>query len=1355
MRIFSIFFALVLASAAAQGSDNFYYDHYSTGQGLSHKTVTDILRTRDGFLWIGTTNGMNRFDGNSMRIFRLQDNGADGSGSNIINDIEESSAGQLFIGTKNGVKYYDPTIEQFVQVKQSAGHISALCAADSGVVWASRAGVGLFRVDASAGTYRSSYHPLPKEFSKRGLFDIWELYYQAGTLWIASSLGLLRLDVHSGKMTQVDVGFVLPFCTSMRTGCKDELIITANVYGLIRINTKTLAVTKNEYSEFSAKKKGVGYLQDAVMLPNGELYISASPGIFRQASCGAPIQNETMLMPEVLQTDVSRVLYYDYEGILWVGTDNYGLFGIKNTERSFKTVSLFDSKDFSHSLITSMQVLANKDIVYGGNRGLYYYTATNARAQAIHKITDNPVSSIQVSRSGEVYYFTHDSLVQFYPQTKALRNLIAVPEVFSSHLQDSIIWYSRWSFGLIGYNIHSDKRYQIIIDSTELSRNSVYCITSDLDDHSLWVGTYGAGLINVAGAASAHPHLTRYVKTAKGNSINQNEILSIHDDGIGSLWLSTSGSGINCFLKKSKTFESLRTADGLYSNVVESINSDANGDIWLASSVLSKYNRQSRTFTHYSAADGVIDEFNVGVTQRTADGQMYFGGNGIVTFFPDSILPGLVPESPILTGLRVMGQNVYIGDTVHGEVLLHRSLALSDTLSLPYWVHQFAIEFAGLQLRFAKNVSYAYMLEGFDRDWISASSTGRSATYTGLEPGSYTFLVKAANDKGEWSSVRKIEVVIVPAWWNTWLFKIVFSLAVAAAVAGYYARHVQQLRLRNAQLETVINLRTGELKIANESLIKQADALNTQNESLRENQLFIELKNTELLETLKLKDKLMGIIGHDFRNSFTSLRNSAVLLNAPEILAQPEKTKTYASFILSFVQSIMQQMLMVFDWATVQMDQLHCNPVEINAEILLDDAISLVRGSAAEKQIQVTVQYDFVTNLYVDPRMISTVLRNILTNAVKFTPIGGKVHVMVQEHDIAIDITVIDTGIGMSQNKQKAIFSKLSEENIATGTMGEKGSGLGLMICSNFAAKNAGTISVKSEEGQGSVFTVSLPKGSMPAGRKKSIDIQDQPQQDVIALSGHYVAVIIDDDPQILETLQDVFSPNFTVIKARNGQEGLYLSRNMMPDIIISDINMPEMSGIELCKIFKADPITSHIPFILITGEPSEQVESEAYISGANDLIEKPFNPFILRQKLRALLIGRDNWIQAQAVTPAAPAFALPEDFENKMISKVVALVQDRMADPTFDINSVADHVSMSRTQLWRIFKNTTGKSLGDYIRDMRMQKASDMLRTGRYRISEVAYEVGFSDPKYFAKCFLKEFGMSPSSYADTHSKKS
>ncbi len=1358
MRIYLIVAAFVCASMQALGSGNFYYDHYSTSQGLSHKTVTDILRTSDGFLWIGTTNGLNRFDGYSIKVYDLNDAGQLGSGSNIIHGLAESSVGQLFVATNNGVKYYDNDLNRFEPISidnSSGGQISAVCPADSGAMWISRAGIGLYRIIPEGSGFRTVYQPIPAEFKSKGLFDVWQIYYRDSVLWMASSFGLLKFDIRTGTFNEINVGKVLPYCSSVKAGIGNEIIFTSSLEGILIINTETLKIRWVKFTDLTKIKKGIGHLLDVAVSPAGELFIAASPGVFRQQSPSDPVLDETPFLPELLQIDVSNTMYLDNEGTLWIGTLNYGFFGIKNNARSFKPLPIFDSKNLSHTLITSMQVLDNGNILYGNTQGLYNYTPKTNGNRTVAKITDKPIASIQVSSLGEIYYFTHDSLVQYYPKTGKMQNIASVPNVFTAYIQDSIIWYSRWSFGLRGYHLRTGKRYSIIIDSAELSLNTVFCITGDKDDKSLWLGTYGTGMVHVVDPKSESPILTRFTKSQAGNSISQNEILTIHDNGNGSLWISTSGSGINRFDKATQHFESITTRDGLHSNVTESINSDANGDIWLASSVLTKYNTQSHIMTHYTSADGVIDEFNVGVTHRAADGHLYFGGNGIVQFHPDSILPGMLPVCPLLTGLYVFGQEVQVGDSVQGCVILKHNLTGIDSLRLPYWAHHFTLNFASLQLRYSNNISYAYMLEGFDQEWIPASSANRNASYSGLEPGEYTFLVKAANDRGVWSEVRRLHIEIFPAWWNTLLFKLTLSIALSLLVVWYVYQRMKQVRVRTTKLELTIAQRTKELKKANESLLNQADALNVQNESLRENQLFIELKNNELIETLQLKDKLIGIIGHDFKNSFTSLQNSAVLLNSPDILAKPDKTKTYASIILSTAQSILQQMQMVFDWATGQMDHLNYDPIEINAEILADDALSLVRASAGEKQIELSAQYQFSTNLYVDPRMISTVLRNLLTNAIKFTPIGGKVHVMVHERDSEIDIAIIDTGIGMDASKKAVAFSKLDDQHIALGTVGEKGSGLGLMICKNFIEKNNGTISVESNEGEGSVFTISLPKGEQKAVRKKKMNVEPIVPIEDSGLSGHYVAVIIDDDPQVLETLQEVFSPNFTVVQSRNGQEGLYLARNMMPDIIISDINMSGVNGMEICKMFKSDPLTSHIPFILITGENLGDVENEAYLNGANDVVAKPFNPYLLSHKLRTLLRERDTYgQQIREQEQPASAFPLPDDFENKMISKVIALVQDRMSDPGFDINTVADHVSMSRTQLWRIFKATTGKSLGDYIKDMRMQRASEMLRTGRYRISEVAYEIGFSDPKYFAKCFQKEFGMSPSAYAEKHNKK-
>jgi len=345
-------------------------------------------------------------------------------------------------------------------------------------------------------------------------------------------------------------------------------------------------------------------------------------------------------------------------------------------------------------------------------------------------------------------------------------------------------------------------------------------------------------------------------------------------------------------------------------------------------------------------------------------------------------------------------------------------------------------------------------------------------------------------------------------------------------------------------------------------------------------------------------------------------------------------------------------------------------------------------------------------------------------------------------------VAFIDTGLGMSEDRQSTIF----EGNATTpGTDNEKGSGLGLRLCKLFVEKNSGTIGVASHEGEGSVFTVSLPKGINKATPKLSPTRKEDITSFENAPSGsqQFSILIIDDNPGIIEVVQGLFEPRVAVMKALDGREGLYLAQNMLPDIIISDINLPGKNGIEICKTLKSNPLTSHIPVLLITSQKDAELQEASYRSGAIDFIEKPFNPFALKQKVESLLEYHRTFMgNAGSKNQESKTHDLPPNYDSKIIKKVMDLVQENISEPNLDTNAIANRVGISRMQLWRIFKNSTGKPLGDYIRETRMQKAAGMLATGRYRIYEVAYEVGYSDPKYFTKCFTKEFGMSPTAYA-------
>ncbi|MFQ3579966.1 MAG: ATP-binding protein, partial [Bacteroidales bacterium] len=392
-------------------------------------------------------------------------------------------------------------------------------------------------------------------------------------------------------------------------------------------------------------------------------------------------------------------------------------------------------------------------------------------------------------------------------------------------------------------------------------------------------------------------------------------------------------------------------------------------------------------------------------------------------------------------------------------------------------------------------------------------------------------------------------------------------------------------------------------------------------------------------------------------------------------------------------------------------------------------------------------------NAYIDTRMMSTVIRNLLINAIKFTPRRGSIVVIVQEMEHDLEISVMDTGIGMSMEAAQKIFENKTQTS-SLGTESEKGVGLGLIICKSFVEQNGGTITVSSKEGYGTKFCLTVPKGTQPAIRKqknKEIDttiIQHTNDIDITVFKDQTV-LIIDDNETIISVLKSIFEPYCTVFTANDGQTGLEFARNILPHLIITDISMPLMNGIDLCKAIKDDEITNHIPIIIITAETDVRYMQESYKSGADDFIEKPFDKNILLYKAKSLLENRKKLAAQTQIKPQGKGFILPDSYDDSIINRALEYINENFCDSEFDVNSVADKVGLSRTQLWRKFKSKTNINLSDYIQELRMEKAKEMLLTGKYKVAEVAYDVGFTNPQYFTKCFTQYFGEPPREYAE------
>ena len=529
--------------------------------------------------------------------------------------------------------------------------------------------------------------------------------------------------------------------------------------------------------------------------------------------------------------------------------------------------------------------------------------------------------------------------------------------------------------------------------------------------------------------------------------------------------------------------------------------------------------------------------------------------------------------------------------------------------------------------------------------------------------------------------------------------------------------------------------------------------LQSANQSLQENQFVIEIKNAQLIEALSLKEKLITVIAHDFKNPLTTLQGYASLLQNEQTVS---KIKKYTKGILLSIQTLTEQMGSVLTWAQSHIKEVQYKPIEVNLELLIDDAISLIQHSAEQKNISIFTDYNFTSHAYIDPRMIHTVFRNILSNAVKFSHRNGIIKINVHEYETEINVSFIDSGLGMNAQTLQSIFCE--QNDTETNKTTEKSSGLGLQICKAFIEKNQGKISVESSPNKGSIFSISLPKGKEKAIIRKQ---QNTHEHTDVKPTKHatkdtkQTILIVDNSEETRELLKESLYGFFSVIETHDGQIGLQHAQKLLPDAIICDTHLPSLEGFELCTILKSNTLTNHIPIIMTSAETKYDIQTECYACGADSFIQKPYDPYIVKHNIVAILENRKNYETfVRSHKLSSNSFTMPESIEDKVIRTIIEMVHKNFNRADFDINSIAEQQGLSRVQLWRKFKHTTGKNLSDYIRDLRMHKAAEMLSTKKYRISEIAYEVGFSDPKYFTKCFIKEFGLTPRAYADRISKK-
>lgn len=1350
-----LFWLFVLPYCVFGQRGNVRFNHIGTAQGLSQNTVRCLYQDKKGFVWLGTKDGLNKYDGYKVVVYQKNSKNVNSPSSNDVKSIDEDSEGRLWIATwEGGVNLFDPRYERFTHYRKgdasgeqtlASDYVECVFVDSDDNVWIGTAADGLDFYDRKSDRFvhYSARRDDPSSLTGNSVSAIYE--DRDHNIWVGTSRGLNVFDRATGFFSRV-------LEEPRVAGRPGEL------------NVKFIFEDSRSQLWIGTYGGGLGLLDRKT----GTLTSYRNAG-----------------------NDVLLSVAEDNQGRLWIGTENGGLLIFDMEKESFVNYRQNDTDQTSLSSNTVnsvMRDLAGNMWLGTRNGGANVVNAEGRKfghyrhLQGVNSLGNNIVNAIFEDSGGRLWvgtdgggldllerekeHFTHFRHVRNNPQTIAGDYVLTVAEDSKNDL-----WIGTWGEGITVFN-PDRKQYRHYRHSPDkpgsLSNNYAFYIFRDSKDR-MWVGTYGGGLDRYDPTTDSFVHYRHDPRNP--NSLSSNYVLTIAEDSAGNLWIGTDGGGINRmdpgmgvfrvykhaepdtglsnnsvsaimedsrgvlwigtnygltkFDPKSGRFTSWFSQDGLPNDVVTGLLQDKEGNLWISTAKgISRFNPVSSAFENFSISDGLQGNEFKAARCVTRDGRMYFGGyNGFNDFSPaDAEVAPLTPPV-VFTGFQIFNEDVPVaqeGSPLSESINSIREIVLSHGQSV------FTFEFAALNFVNSEKIQYAYMLEGFDKQW-SRIGGKNNITYTNLDPGRYVLKVRTVASGEELAGpAAEITLVLTPPFWKTWWFRLLMLMLLVGLVVLIFHQRVAAVEQRNLQLERVVAARTRELQEANEDLEASSHT----------------------------KDRFFSILAHDLKNPVSALAGISASLQAKFSKLNREEVYTYIGDISKSAASIQNLLLTLLDWARTQTRNIVYTPEDLSLLELLSNSQSLAESQIKSKHIRFSMTVDPGHAVFADRQMVDTIFRNLLSNSVKFTPTYGEIAVQTVEEAQYIRLSVRDSGVGMTP-EQAANLYNIQRQNVSTGTQGETGTGLGLMVVKEFIEANKGAVSVDSRPGVGTTFTVWLPKsnrkptivsaGAQDTETETSASLSDEK---LVLLKGKKI-LIVDDSKEIRTFLKLLLSDIFAVTEAEDGAKAIEMAAKLQPDVIISDMIMPVMNGLAFCQAIKADALTSHIPVILLTGQTNEESQLSGYEAGADSYLMKPVREPILMQVIynfvRNREIIRDKFERSENIYPDDLEF---NKADKEFLDQVVTFIEENLSDPELDHRRVSELTGLSRTVLYAKFKTLTGQGVHDFIKSVRLKKGLKLLQEGQLNVNQIAYEVGFNTPSYFSKSFAKVYGIAPSEYA-------
>ncbi|GAB3925692.1 hybrid sensor histidine kinase/response regulator transcription factor [Larkinella terrae] len=1324
----------------------------SNRNGLPDNRIRSVFQDSNGFLWVGTMNGLSKYDGYTFKKY-FKSKKANSISGNWVNAICEDRSHNLWIGTLEGLNYFDTRQEKFT-------HFSALIN------------------NKDAGLYQEV----------RSL-----LLDKTGKLWIGTKKGLASYDPATQQFKAYQQA---PFNTNISKIIQsaDGFIWIAAAEGLIRYNPRN---DQYDYHFLNLKPNAYGERLWSLLEHNQDLFIAtAANGLLKyhrkpgdnRLGTFEPVNlfnNRTIDLSNTQIFDICRSSTHT----IWLATAR-GLAKVEEFDTASPKLTFYKNNPTnSHSLSENMvfKVFADKTHVLwcGTEMGLnkldlntlpfHYFSFTNYQDQ-------DQIRSIYTEDGSSIYFGTAKSGFYAYDvNTNSSKSFKFQPEHSLLNANRSVLVDGRFTWiGTLGGVVKLTDKAEILQDVKGLA---VFAFLKD-SQANLWMGTNG-GLFKCQPDGS----VVRYLPDGKPGSIPSKFIRSLYEDSRGLLWIGFDDNGLHYLDPKTGLISSLTgqktkligntilsiteypentiwvgsesglhkialqqnqggelihstktyfEEDGLPDKCVNGIIVDEDGFLWISTiKGLLRFDAQKEQFQHFLTNLS----FSASCYHKLPNNHLLFGAaDGFILFDPKTISNRTDAPDVVLTDLKLFNKDVAISAEFNGDVILNQSITNTNAITLGYKNNVFTFGFAGLHYSGPENNHYAYKMEGFDQDWVYTGAANRSATYTNLNPGTYLFKVKAANSFGNWNAKpRSIQVTILPPPWKTWwaitAYVLLFNLLLFLFIRYIIVQSKQKEKLRFHQLER-----------------EQLENLN------------------------KMKLSFFTDISHEFRTPLS------LIVGPVEDLLTSGQTSSSVKQKLQLVYRNCKKMLSLVDelmtFQKLDQGKLKLSFADINAVPFIEEITANFNGLAGHKKIdfQVHTESDNYP-VAVDTGKMEMVMNNLLSNAFKFTPVGGTIRVVMDTVSELtgtvpnkngdngwLRIVINDNGKGINQREIEHIFERFFQADPA-----KTGSGVGLSLSKNIVDLHDGTITVESEPDVSTTFTIYLPLTEGDQRAEKPVNqsggesqfVTEAPKKSDLLVTvplmnkmldedenDRPTLLLVDDNYEVLEFLDLLFRDDYQTLKAENGEEALAIIRKREPDLIISDVMMPGMDGIELCRIVKGQVSTLHIPVILLTARSTVEDAIRGIEWGADDYVPKPFRPDYLRIRVEKLIEKQRKLLEKLR----SNAILMPDDLSHNplddvFLQKVIDCIRQNMSNEEFSVEELGTQVGMSRSNLFRRLKAITGQTPVEIICYIRLKHSMELLLGRKLNVSEIAYEVGFKSSSSFSKSFKKQFGKSPSDY--------